>query len=121
VTNRKPANAKTGEVIHKIEVPEKFAKHRERYIRGYMEGYIRIADALAARRRSLEGPKKASHAKADYREHGTAERHCARCLMYDGLNKCSAVEAPISPQAVCKYFKAKVSRLMTRLRKGVDE
>jgi hypothetical protein len=114
-----------GDVIHTIEVPAKFAKHREHYIRGYMQGYVRAADRHAARRR--QAPKKsresekASHSEADYREHGTAERHCARCLMYDGLNKCSAVEAPISPQAVCKYFLGKRSRLMTRLRKGVDE
>ena len=113
---------KMGEVIHTIEVPAKFAKHREHYIRGYMQGYVRTTEERAARR-ALEADrnKKASHAEADYKSHGTAERHCARCLMYEGLNKCSAVEAPISPQAVCKYFKTKVSRLMTRLRKGVDE
>jgi hypothetical protein len=112
-----PANAK-GDIIHSIEVPEKFAKHRDHYIRGYMQAYVRTTDALAARRRSL--PKKASHIEADYKSHGTAERHCARCLMYDGLNKCTAVVAPISPQAVCKYFKRKETRLMARLRKGVD-
>src|SRR6516164_5362797 len=100
---------------HSIKVPAKFAKHREHYIRGYMQAYVRAADAHEARGRSLEGPKKASHAEAAYKQHGTAERHCARCLMYEGLNKCSAVEAPISPQAVCKYFKAKISRLMKRL------
>jgi hypothetical protein len=116
---------------HTIKVPAKYARHREHYIRGYMEGYVRTSEKRAATR-ALEGAsaqlgeapsrnKKASHSEADYREHGTAERHCARCLMYDGLNKCSAVEAPISPQAVCKYFKARESRLMTRLRKGVDE
>jgi hypothetical protein len=106
---------------HTIRVPPRYAKHADEYIRAYMRGYVRTSEERAARR-ALEASrnKKASHAKADYREHGTAERHCARCLMYDGLNKCSAVEAPISPQAVCKYFKAKVSRLMTRLRKGVD-
>jgi hypothetical protein len=111
-----------GDVIHTIEVPAKFAKHREHYIRGYMQGYTRIADRRAAERALEAGRnKKASHAEADYKSHGTAERHCARCLMYDGLNKCSAVEAPISPQAVCKYFKRKESLLMRRLRKGVDE
>src|SRR6516165_7738749 len=96
---------------HTIKVPAKFAKHRERYIRAYMEGYVRAADGRAAKR-ALEAKwnaqnKKASHAEADYKSHGTAERHCARCLMYDGLNKCSAVVAPISPQAECKYFKRK--------------
>ena len=65
---------------HTIRVPAKYAKHRDHYIRGYMEGYVRIADALAARRRSMEGPKKASH----------------------------------------EDFKPKETRLMTRLRKGVD-
>jgi hypothetical protein len=64
-------NAKMGDVIHTIEVPAKFAKHREHYIRGYMQGYVRTADAHAARRRSLEGPKKASHADADYRQRET--------------------------------------------------
>jgi hypothetical protein len=115
---RKPAN----DVIHTIEVPARFARHARHYIEGYMKGYVGAAEKHAAKR-ALEASrnKKASHAEADYKQHGTAERHCARCLMYDGLNKCSAVEAPISPQAVCKYFKAKVSRLMTRLRKGVDE
>jgi hypothetical protein len=49
---------KMGDVIHTIEVPAKFEKHREHYIRGYMQGYVRISDALAARRRSMEGPKK---------------------------------------------------------------
>jgi hypothetical protein len=78
---RKPANAKMGDVIHTIEVPAKFAKVREHYIRGYMQGYVRITDALAARRRSLQAPKKASH----------------------------------------EDFKPKETRLMTRLRKGVDE
>jgi len=114
--------AKMGDVIHSIEVPAKFAKHRKHYIKGYMQGYVRAADRRAAER-ALEASrnKKASHAEADYKSHGTAERHCARCLMYDGLNKCSAVEAPISPQAVCKYFKAKISRLMKRLHTGVDE
>src|SRR6516164_9428038 len=107
---------------HSIRVPPRYAKHAEHYIRGYMQAYIRTSEEHAARR-ALERDrnKKASHAEADYKQHGTAARHCAACLMYDGLNKCSAVEAPISPQAVCKYFKAKVSRLMTRLRKGVDE
>ena len=61
---RKPANAK-GDIIHSIEVPEKFAKHREHYIRGYMQGYVRISDALAARKRALAGPKKASHAEGE--------------------------------------------------------
>jgi hypothetical protein len=114
-------NAK-GDIIHTIEVPAKFAKHREHYIRGYMQGYVRTTEERAARR-ALEADrnKKASHAEADYKSHGTAERHCARCLMYDGLNKCSAVVAPISPQAVCKYFKRKESLLTRRLRKGVDE
>jgi hypothetical protein len=110
-------------VIHTIEVPAKFAKHREHYIRGYMQGYVRLADAHAARRRSLEGPKKASHSEADYREHGTAERHCARCSMYQGIDKCSAVVAPISPQATCKFFEARKkpeSRVSKRLRSGVD-
>jgi hypothetical protein len=66
-----PANAKMGDVIHTIEVPAKFAKHRDHYIRGYMRGYVGRADALAARRRFLEGPKKASHAD---RRYGTPER-----------------------------------------------
>jgi hypothetical protein len=107
---------------HSIRVPPRYAKHADHYIRGYMQGYVRIADKLAARR-ALEASrnKKSSHSEADYREHGTAERHCARCLMYEGLNKCSAVEAPISPQAVCKYFMRKESLLTRRLRKGVDE
>jgi hypothetical protein len=109
------------DIIHSIKVPEKFAKHREHYIKGFMKGYLGAADRRAAER-ALERDrnKKASHAEADYKQHGTAERHCARCLMYDGLNKCSAVEAPIAPQAVCKYFMRKESLLRTRLRKGVD-
>jgi hypothetical protein len=117
--------------VHTITVPAKYKRHARRYIEGYMTGYLKAHEKHAAKR-ALEGAsaqlgaapsrnKKDSHTEADYRQHGTAERHCARCLMYEGLNKCSAVEAPISPQAVCKYFKAKVSRLMTRLRKGVDE
>jgi hypothetical protein len=107
---------------HSIRVPAKFAKHREHYIRGYMQGFVRAADRRAAER-ALERDrnKKASHAEADYKQHGTAERHCARCLMYQGIDKCSAVEAPISPQAVCKYFMRKESLLTRRLRKGVDD
>ena len=107
---------------HTIRVPAKFARHARHYIEGYMKGYVRAADRRAAER-ALEANrnKKSSHAEADYKQHGTAERHCARCLMYDGLNKCSAVVAPISPQAVCKYFKRKESLLTRRLRKGVDE
>jgi hypothetical protein len=114
---RKPAKM-GGDIVHTIEVPAKFEKHREHYIRGYMRGFVRISDALAARR---EGPKKekASHAEANYRQHGTPERHCARCSMYQGIDKCSAVVAPISPQAVCKYFEKRESRVQQRLRRGV--
>jgi hypothetical protein len=121
---RKPANAK-GDIIHSIEVPEKFAKHREHYIRGYMQGYTRIADALAARRRALQAPKKSregekvSHTEADYRQYGTPERRCALCSMYQGIDKCSAVVAPISPQAVCKLFEKRESRVQQRLRRGI--
>jgi hypothetical protein len=79
--------AKMGDVIHTIEVPAKFAKHREHYIRGYMQGYVRLTDALAARRRSLEGPKKSR--KGEKASH--------------------------------EDFKPKETRLMTRLRKGVDD
>ena len=107
---------------HSIRVPPRYAKHAAHYIRGYMQGYVRTSEERAARRALEAGRnKKATHEEADYKQHGTAERHCARCLMYDGLNKCSAVEAPISPQAVCRYFKRKESLLMRRLRKGVDE
>jgi hypothetical protein len=117
-----PANAKMGDVLHSIKVPAKFEKHREHYIRGYMQGYVRTSEKHAAKRALEAGRnKKDSHVEADYKSHGTAERHCARCLMYEGLNKCSAVEAPISPQAVCKYFMRKESLLTRRLRKGVDD
>jgi hypothetical protein len=64
---RKP-NLKMGDVIHTIEVPAKFEKHREHYIRGYMRGYVRRADTLAASRRSLQAPKKASHPEASERQ-----------------------------------------------------
>jgi hypothetical protein len=82
--NRKPANAK-GDIVHSIEVPEKFAKHREHYIRGYMQGYVRAADRRAAER-ALEGPQKSR--KGEKASH--------------------------------EDFKPKETRLMTRLRKGVD-
>jgi hypothetical protein len=110
---------------HTIRVPAKYAKQAEHYIRGYMQGYVRMADARAARRRALEGPKKsresekASHAEAAYKQHGTPERHCARCSMYQGIDKCSAVVAPISPQAVCKLFEKRESRVQQKLRRGV--
>jgi hypothetical protein len=86
-----------------------------------MQGYVRAADRRAAER-ALEASrnKKATHEEADYWAHGNAEKHCAKCLMFEGVNKCSAVEAPISPQAVCKYFMRKESLLTRRLRKGVD-
>jgi hypothetical protein len=107
--------------IHTITVPAKYKRHARRYIEGYMTGYLKAHEKHAAKR-ALEASrnKKATHAEADYKQHGTAERHCARCLMFEGLNNCSAVVAPISPQAVCKYFKAKVNRLMKRLKTGVD-
>jgi hypothetical protein len=52
-----------GDIVHTIEVPAKFARHRDHYIRGYMQGYTRIADALEARRRSLAGKKEADEAR----------------------------------------------------------
>jgi hypothetical protein len=75
-----PANAKMGDVIHTIEVPAKYARHREHYIRGYMQGFVRISDALAARRRSLQAPKKsrkgekASHAERQKPESRVSKR-----------------------------------------------
>jgi hypothetical protein len=64
---------KMGEVIHTIEVPAKFAKHRDHYIKGFMKGYLGAADRHAAKR-ALEGAsaqlgaapsrKKASHEAA---------------------------------------------------------
>ena len=69
---KKPA--KMGDVIHTIEVPAQFAKHREHYIRGYMQGYIRLSDALAARRRSLQAPKKASQPERQKPESRVSKR-----------------------------------------------
>ena len=75
-----PANAKMGDVIHTIEVPAKYARHREHYIRGYMQGFVRISDALAARRRSLQAQKKsrtgekASHAERQKPESRVSKR-----------------------------------------------
>jgi hypothetical protein len=113
------------DVIHSIKVPAKYARHARHYVEAYMRGYIRAADAHEARpkaassRRFLEGPKKASHAEAAYRQHGTAARHCAACSMYQGIDKCTKVVAPISPQATCKFFQKKPeSRLARRLRTG---
>jgi hypothetical protein len=46
----KPANAKTGDVIHSIEVPERFAHVREHYLRGFMKGYLGAAEKRATKR-----------------------------------------------------------------------
>lgn len=49
---------------------------------------------------------KASHAEAHYTQHSTPDRRCGVCSMYQGRDNCSAVQAPISPHAVCKFFEA---------------
>ena len=113
-------------LIHTIEVPAKYKRHARRYIESYMSGYLKAHEkrqanrALEAKWNALNSQGgKVSHVEADYREHGTAERHCARCSMYQGIDKCSAVVAPISPQAVCKLFEKRESRVQQRLRRGV--
>ena len=50
--------------------------------------------------------EKATKAEANYR-HGTEPKCCARCTMFRGPNKCTAVQGDISPTAVCDYFKRK--------------
>ena len=114
---------------HTIRVPAKFARHARHYIEGYMKGYLGHFDKReAARAREAKpgaavsppkGGDKVTHVAADYRQHGTAERHCARCSMFRGVNDCTTVQAPISPQAVCKLFEKRESRVQQRLRKGV--
>jgi hypothetical protein len=39
--------------------------------------------------------------------------------MFRGVNDCTTVQAPISPQAVCKLFEKRESRVQQRLRRGV--
>jgi hypothetical protein len=102
---------------HTIRVPAKFARHARHYIEGYMKGYLGHFDKReAARKREA---KKVTHVAAEYERRGTAERHCARCSMFRGVNDCTAVQAPISPQAVCKLFEKRESRVQQRLRRGV--
>ena len=102
---------------HTIRVPPKFARHARHYIEGYMKGYLGHFDKREAAR--AREAKKVTHVAADYRQHGTAERHCARCSMFRGVNDCTTVQAPISPQAVCKLFEKRESRVQQRLRRGV--
>lgn len=107
---------------HHIRIPAKFAHVREHYLAGWARGYLKAHDRRKAERE--RDAKKTSHVDAEYRQHGTAARHCAVCSMYEGPNKCSAVRSPISPAAVCKFFEAAKkpeSRLNKRLKTGVDE
>jgi hypothetical protein len=102
---------------HTIRVPAKYARHARHYIEGYMKGYLGHFDKREAAQ--AREAKKVTHVAAEYKEHGTAARHCAVCSMYEGPNKCSAVKSPISPAAVCKLFEKRESRVEKRLRKGV--
>jgi hypothetical protein len=106
-----------GALHHHITVPAKFARHARHYIEGYMKGYLGHFDKReAARKREA---KKLTHVAAEYKQQGTAARHCAVCSMYEGPNKCSAVRSPISATAVCKLFQKRESRVEKRLRRGV--
>ena len=105
---------------HRIRVPAKFARHARHYIEGYMKGYLGHFDKREAAR--AREAKKVTHVAAEYKQHGTTERHCAVCSMYRGRDDCTAVRAPISPTAVCKLFEAvkkPEDRLTQRLRRGV--
>jgi len=107
---------------HIIQIPARFDRHplRARYLAGWAQGYLgRFEKHQTDRAREA---KKVSHVDAEYKEHGTAARHCSVCSMYEGPNKCSAVRSPISPAAICKLFDPKKqpeSRVAQRLRRGV--